>query len=79
MDFSHLDGQGAARMVDVSSKEPVKRRAAAEGSISLEPATIEKLKKKIDPDEPPDDPPDDPVESKKVGNTGSAEAVSRSW
>jgi len=40
MDFSHLDNQGRARMVDVSGKDVVLRRAVARGEIFLNPETI---------------------------------------
>ena len=33
--LSHLDGKGRARMVDVSSKSPTLREAAAQGSIRM--------------------------------------------
>jgi cyclic pyranopterin phosphate synthase len=38
--LSHLDEKGAARMVDVSGKEPTKRRALATGRVALAPATV---------------------------------------
>ena len=40
MDFSHLDSKGRARMVDVSAKGIVLRRAVARGEIRLNPETI---------------------------------------
>jgi cyclic pyranopterin phosphate synthase len=40
MDLSHLDEQGKARMVDVSSKERVRRTARATGMILLQPETL---------------------------------------
>jgi len=39
-EFSHIDEQGRARMVDISSKPPVNRLARARGSISLGEETI---------------------------------------
>jgi cyclic pyranopterin phosphate synthase len=39
--LSHVDGAGAARMVDVSGKERVRRTARATGRIDLSPATVE--------------------------------------
>jgi cyclic pyranopterin phosphate synthase len=39
-EFSHVDEQGRARMVDVSAKPPLKRLARASGSISLGEETI---------------------------------------
>ncbi|HOO78283.1 MAG TPA: cyclic pyranopterin monophosphate synthase MoaC [bacterium] len=40
-DFSHLDGRGRARMVDVTGKDPVVRTAVAAGSVAVAPATLE--------------------------------------
>ena len=40
MDLSHLDAQGKARMVDVSSKERVRRTARATGMILMQPETL---------------------------------------
>jgi cyclic pyranopterin phosphate synthase len=40
MDLSHLDEQGTARMVDVSSKERVRRTARATGTILMQPETL---------------------------------------
>ncbi|NNC81278.1 MAG: cyclic pyranopterin monophosphate synthase MoaC [Acidimicrobiales bacterium] len=34
-DFTHLDGSGRARMVDVTPKEPTHRRAIARGRITM--------------------------------------------
>ncbi|CAL7962165.1 cyclic pyranopterin monophosphate synthase [Gammaproteobacteria bacterium] len=42
--FSHLDDQGVARMVDVSSKIPQKREATAQGKIFLAPLTCQLIK-----------------------------------
>jgi len=44
VDFSHLDKQGKARMVDVSDKDIVLRRAVARGEIFLNPETIRAIK-----------------------------------
>lgn len=41
--LTHLDAQGRPRMVDVSGKPDTDRRAAAEGSIRMEPATLEAI------------------------------------
>ncbi len=41
--FTHLDAQGAARMVDVGGKEVTKRRAVARGSVRMAPATLDKV------------------------------------
>jgi cyclic pyranopterin phosphate synthase len=38
--FSHLDAKGEARMVDVSAKPAVRRRAVARGEIHLDSKTI---------------------------------------
>ncbi len=43
-EFSHIDKNGKASMVDVSEKPIQKRTALAQGFITLEPATIEKIK-----------------------------------
>jgi cyclic pyranopterin phosphate synthase len=43
-DFSHLDAQGNARMVDVGAKPPQRRRAVAEGWLRCAPETIAKLR-----------------------------------
>ena len=41
MTLTHLDDQGAARMVDVSAKPATRREATAEGRISLAPAALQ--------------------------------------
>lgn len=38
--FSHLDGEGRARMVDVGDKPVTERRALAEGSVLCAPETL---------------------------------------
>jgi cyclic pyranopterin monophosphate synthase len=38
--WSHLDAQGRARMVDVSPKEPTARQAVAQGYVYMQPATL---------------------------------------
>jgi cyclic pyranopterin phosphate synthase len=43
-DFSHLDDEGRARMVDVGAKPLQQRRAVAEGWLRCAPETIEKLR-----------------------------------
>jgi cyclic pyranopterin phosphate synthase len=45
MKFSHIEGD-KARMVDISNKEEVSRRAIASGEIQLKPETIEAIKNK---------------------------------
>jgi len=37
--LSHLDEEGAARMVDVGAKEPTERRARARARVRMSPAT----------------------------------------
>ncbi len=43
-EFTHLDDQGAARMVDVGAKTPQRRTARAEGSIELSSGTCELIR-----------------------------------
>lgn len=43
IEFSHLDREGQARMVDVSSKPVTRRLAAASCRVLLSPATVERL------------------------------------
>jgi cyclic pyranopterin phosphate synthase len=43
-DFSHIDGEGRVRMVDVSGKPVSRRTAVARGSISMSPDTVVKLR-----------------------------------
>jgi cyclic pyranopterin monophosphate synthase len=45
VELSHVDESGAARMVDVSAKEAVRRSARARGRIALDPATVELVRK----------------------------------
>jgi len=47
MDFSHLDKDGNAVMVDVSAKPIVRRTARAEGRIFMSPETIQLIKEKL--------------------------------
>jgi cyclic pyranopterin monophosphate synthase len=42
--LSHVDGAGAARMVDVSGKPIVRRTARAEGRVDMAPATVELIR-----------------------------------
>ena len=42
-DFTHLDESGAARMVDVSAKPPLRREAVAEGFIALSGETLTRI------------------------------------
>ena len=44
MMFSHLDGEGAARMVDVGEKTVVRRSAVAGGFVRMSSETIELLR-----------------------------------
>ena len=47
--FSHLDGEGAARMVDVGEKAVVRRTAVAAGSIRMSPGTVGLLREQALP------------------------------
>ena len=42
-DFSHLDNEGRVRMVDVTDKPATDRRAVAEGTVFMNPATLKKI------------------------------------
>ena len=44
MSFSHLDSEGAARMVDVGEKAIVRRTAVAGGSVRMSPETVALLR-----------------------------------
>ncbi len=39
-DFTHLDAEGKASMVDVSAKAPSERQAVAKGTVSMSPETV---------------------------------------
>ena len=39
-EFTHLDEQGNARMVDITAKEPTQRRAVAIGRVTMTPETM---------------------------------------
>jgi cyclic pyranopterin phosphate synthase len=41
--WTHLDPQGQARMVDVGSKEPTARQAVAQGFVSMQNATLQAI------------------------------------
>jgi cyclic pyranopterin phosphate synthase len=45
--FTHIDEQGCAKMVDVSTKAAQKRMARAKGNIFLAPPTIALIKDKL--------------------------------
>ena len=47
--FSHLDEEGAARMVDVGVKAVIRRTATATGSVRMSPETVEMLREKALP------------------------------
>jgi cyclic pyranopterin phosphate synthase len=47
--FSHLDKEGAARMVDVGGKAVIRRTATASGHVLMAPETVELLKEKALP------------------------------
>jgi cyclic pyranopterin monophosphate synthase len=49
MNFSHLDGEGAARMVDVGGKAVVRRTAVATGKVRMAPETVELLRERALP------------------------------
>lgn len=42
--LAHVDERGAARIVDITGKEPTARHAVARGSILLPPAVVESLR-----------------------------------
>ncbi len=42
-ELSHVDEQGRVRMVDVGSKEPLRRRAVAEGFLCASTQTLDRL------------------------------------
>ena len=42
-DFTHLDDGGRVRMVDVTEKAVTVRQAVAEGTVTMQPATLEKI------------------------------------
>lgn len=44
MDFTHLNEQGRARMVDVSSKDDTARMAIAQAMVKMQPRTLELIK-----------------------------------
>jgi cyclic pyranopterin monophosphate synthase len=48
-EFSHLDSEGSARMVDVGEKAVVRRTATAAGSVRMAPATVELLRERALP------------------------------
>ena len=47
--FSHLDEEGAARMVDVGGKAVIRRTATASGRVSMSQETVELLREKALP------------------------------
>src|SRR5918995_3548027 len=47
--FSHLDEEGAARMVDVGGKAVIRGTATATGRVSISPETVELLHDKALP------------------------------
>jgi len=47
--FSHLDEEGAARMVDVGEKAVIRRAATAAGHVRMAPETVELLREKALP------------------------------
>ena len=49
MSFSHLDSEGAARMVDVGEKAVVRRTAVAGGHVLMAPETVALLRERALP------------------------------
>ncbi len=47
MDFSHLDAEGKAVMVDVSSKPRVRRTASAAGTVLMQPETLRLIRERL--------------------------------
>ena len=47
--FSHLDEEGAARMVDVGAKAVIRRTATAAGHVRMAPETVELLRERALP------------------------------
>ena len=43
MELTHIDGDGKARMVDVSAKKVVRRTAVAAGRVRLQKETVRLL------------------------------------
>lgn len=43
--FSHLDGRGKARMVDVGGKPETLREAVATGEVKMDPGTVEAVRR----------------------------------
>lgn len=48
-EFSHLDREGAARMVDVGQKAVVRRKATAAGRVRMSPETVSLLRERALP------------------------------
>ena len=48
-EFSHLDHEGSARMVDVGEKAVIRRTAVAAGSVRMSPRTVELLRERALP------------------------------
>ena len=44
-DFTHLDAQGHARMVDVSGKTPSQRSATASGRVRMPPLVVDAIRR----------------------------------
>ena len=42
-EFTHLDAEGKARMVDVSAKDETERSATAKGSVTMAPETLARI------------------------------------
>lgn len=61
--LSHYDGQGRARMVDVSAKPPTARTARARAFVRLSPAVLRAL---------PANPKGDPLETARIAGIQAA-------
>jgi len=67
--LSHLSDSGEAKMVDVSSKEPTRRKAVASGRIVLSPEAMQALESGRGPK----------GEVLSVARVGAISAVKRTW
>jgi cyclic pyranopterin monophosphate synthase len=65
--LSHFDGNGRARMVDVSGKSPTKREAEASGFVAIKAKVLAKL---------PDNPKGDPLEVARIAGIMAAKRTS---
>lgn len=65
--LSHYTDAGAARMVDISTKEPTKRTARAHAFVSIKPEVLAKL---------PENPKGNPLEIARVAGISAAKKTS---